>query len=201
MSYRRSEIDRIAHAAFRLAAGRRRRVASIDKANILITMVLWREVVSQVALRYPQIALEHLYIDNAAMQVIRDPRRFDVVLCGNMFGDILSDELAALSGSLGMLPSASLNGAGFGLYEPAGGSAPDIAGRGIANPLAQILSAALLLRHSFRLEEAAGAIEAAVDQVLAAGLRTPDIACGDGQIVSTAAMGDAVAEAITCVAE
>jgi 3-isopropylmalate dehydrogenase len=135
------------------------------------------------------------------MQVIRDPRRFDVVLCGNMFGDILSDELAALSGSLGMLPSASLNGSGFGLYEPAGGSAPDIAGRDIANPIAQILSAALLLRHSFGHVEAADAIEAAVDRVLAAGLRTADIACGDDKIVGTAAMGDAVANAIVAGSE
>jgi 3-isopropylmalate dehydrogenase len=196
MSYRRSEIERIARAAFGLAAARRGKVASIDKANILTTMVLWREVVSQVGREYPDLALEHLYIDNAAMQVVRDPRRFDVVLCGNMFGDILSDELAALSGSLGMLPSASVNGSGFGLYEPAGGSAPDIAGKDVANPIAQILSAALLLRHSFRAAEAAGAIEAAVDRVLAAGLRTADIACGNEQIVRTAAMGDAIAKAI-----
>jgi 3-isopropylmalate dehydrogenase len=196
MVYRRSEIERIAHAAFRLAAARRRKVASIDKANILITMVLWREVVSQVGREYPEIALEHLYIDNAAMQVIRDPRRFDVLLCGNMFGDILSDELAALSGSLGLLPSASLNGTGFGLYEPAGGSAPDIAGKGVANPVAQILSAALMLRHSFGQDAAADAIETAVDRVLAAELRTADIACGSEMVVGTAAMGDAVAKAV-----
>ena len=135
------------------------------------------------------------------MQLIRDPRRFDVLLCGNMFGDILSDELAALTGSIGMLPSASLNGTGFGLYEPVGGSAPDIAGKGIANPIAQILSAAMLLRHSLQHAEAADAVEAAVEQVLAAGLRTPDIAGKSDSVVGTAAMGDAIVEAICGVTE
>ncbi len=196
MVYRRTEIERIAHAAFRLAATRRKRVTSVDKANILTTMVFWREVVCEVGRGYPGITLEHLYVDNAAMQLIRDPRRFDVLLCGNMFGDILSDELAALCGSIGMLPSASLSPSGFGLYEPIGGAAPDIAGQGIANPVAQILSAALMLRHSFRQEEAAAAIEAAVEQVLAAGVRTADLAGPDDKAVGTAAMGDAVAAAI-----
>jgi 3-isopropylmalate dehydrogenase len=197
MAYKRSEIERIAVAAFELAAGRRKKVASVDKANILTSMVLWREVVGQVGVRYPEVALEHLYIDNAAMQLIRDPGRFDVLLCGNMFGDILSDELAALTGSLGMLPSASLNGTGFGLYEPAGGSAPDLAGKDVANPIAQILSAALMLRYSLHHEPAAAAIEAAVERVLDDGLRTADIAGNSGTIVGTTAMGSAIAEAIS----
>jgi 3-isopropylmalate dehydrogenase len=196
MVYRRSEVERIARAAFRLAAARRKKVTSIDKANILTSMVLWREVVSEIGKEFPDIALDHLYVDNAAMQLIRDPRRFDVLLCGNMYGDILSDELAALTGSIGMLPSASINGSGFGLYEPIGGSAPDIAGRGVANPIAQVLSAAMLLRHSLKHAEAADAVEAAVEHVLAVGLRTADIAGKSNQVVGTAAMGDAVVRAI-----
>ncbi len=196
MVYKRSEIERIARVAFEFAARRRKKVTSIDKANILTSMVLWREVVAEVGTHYPEIALDHLYVDNATMQLIRTPRRFDVLLCGNMFGDILSDELAALTGSIGMLPSASLNGSGFGLYEPAGGSAPDIAGQGIANPIAQILSAAMLLRHSLRHEEAAAAVETAVEQVLADGLRTRDIARESDTTVGTAAMGDAIARVI-----
>ncbi len=196
MVYRRSEIERIAHIAFQVAAGRRKKVTSVDKANVLTTMVLWREVVSEVAKGYPEIALDHIYVDNATMQLIQNPRRFDVLLCGNMFGDILSDELASVCGSIGMLPSASLNADGFGLYEPAGGSAPDIAGQDIANPIAQILSAAMLLRHSLKQEEAARAVESAVEQVLAAGLRTRDIAGNSEKAVGTAAMGDAIAERI-----
>lgn len=196
MSYTRREIERIAHIAFQLAAGRRKKVTSIDKANILTSMVFWREIVLEIAANYPDIALDHLYIDNATMQVVREPSRFDVLLCGNMFGDILSDELAALTGSIGMLPSASLNGSGFGLYEPAGGSAPDIAGKGVANPIAQILSAAMLLRHSLRQDAAADAIEKAVEHVLAEGLRTRDIASGSDKVVGTAAMGDAIVDAI-----
>jgi len=196
MVYRRSEIERIARAAFEIAATRRKKVTSIDKANILTSMVLWREVVSAVGKEYPDVALDHLYVDNAAMQLIRDPRRFDVLLCGNMFGDILSDELAALTGSIGMLPSASLNGTGFGLYEPIGGSAPDIAGKGIANPIAQILSVAMLLRHSLKQAEAADAVEAAVERVLAAGLRTPDVARESDRVVGTAAIGDTIVRAI-----
>lgn len=196
MVYRRSEIERIAHIAFQVAAGRRKKVTSIDKANVLTTMVLWREVVSEVGKSYPDIALDHMYVDNASMQLIQNPKRFDVLLCGNMFGDILSDELAAACGSIGMLPSASLNADGFGLYEPAGGSAPDIAGKDIANPIAQILSAAMLLRHSLKQEEAARAVESAVEQVLAAGLRTRDIAGKNDQPIGTAAMGNAIVERI-----
>jgi 3-isopropylmalate dehydrogenase len=196
MSYQRSEVERIAVAAFELAAGRRKKVASIDKANILTSMVLWREVVCEVGARWPGIALEHLYVDNATMQLIQDPGRFDVLLCGNMFGDILSDELAALTGSLGMLPSASLGGSGFGLYEPAGGSAPDLAVKDVANPIAQILSAALMLRYSLRQEPAAAAVEAAVERVLGNGLRTRDIAGKSHAVVGTQAMGSAIADAI-----
>ena len=196
MVYRRSEIERIAHVAFQVAAGRRKKVTSIDKANVLTTMVLWREVVTEVAKSYPGIALDHMYVDNASMQLIQNPKRFDVLLCGNMFGDILSDELASVCGSIGMLPSASLNADGFGLYEPAGGSAPDIAGQDIANPIAQILSAAMLLRHSLKHEAAAQAVESAVEQALAAGLRTRDIAGKADRVVGTAAMGNAVVENI-----
>ncbi len=196
MVYHRWEIERIAHVAFQVAAGRRKKVTSVDKANVLTTMVLWREVVTEVAKGYPGIAIDHIYVDNASMQLIQNPRRFDVLLCGNMFGDILSDELASVCGSIGMLPSASLNADGFGLYEPAGGSAPDIAGRDIANPIAQILSAAMLLRHSLKHEEAARAVESAVEQVLAAGLRTRDIAGKSEKAVGTTAMGSAIAEAV-----
>jgi len=196
MAYRRSEIERIAHVAFQTAAARRNKVTSIDKANVLTTMVFWREVVMDVAKQYPNVALDHLYVDNATMQLIQNPRRFDVLLCPNMFGDILSDLLASVCGSIGMLPSASLNAAGFGLYEPAGGSAPDIAGKDIANPIAQILSAAMLLRHSIRHEEAARTVETAVERALADGLRTRDIAGPAEKAVGTAAMGAAVADAI-----
>jgi 3-isopropylmalate dehydrogenase len=196
MVYCRSEIERIAHVAFQVAAGRRKKVTSVDKANVLTAMVLWREVVTEVAKGYPEIALDHIYVDNATMQLIQNPRRFDVLLCGNMFGDILSDELASVCGSIGMLPSASLNAAGFGLYEPAGGSAPDIAGKDVANPIAQILSAAMLLRHSLKREDAARAVESAVEQVLAAGLRTRDIAGKSENAIGTAAMGNAITEAI-----
>jgi 3-isopropylmalate dehydrogenase len=196
MVYRRSEIERIAHVAFQVAAGRRKKVTSIDKANVLTTMVLWREVVTEVAKGYPEIALDHIYVDNATMQLIQNPKRFDVLLCGNLFGDILSDELASVCGSIGMLPSASLNADGFGLYEPAGGSAPDIAGQDVANPIAQILSAAMLLRHSLKHEEAARAVESAVEQALAAGLRTRDIAGKADKAIGTAAMGNAIAQNI-----
>jgi 3-isopropylmalate dehydrogenase len=192
MVYRRSEIERIAHVAFQVAAGRKKKVTSIDKANVLTTMVLWREVVCEVAANYPGIALDHMYVDNASMQLIQNPKRFDVMLCGNMFGDILSDELASVCGSIGMLPSASLNASGFGLFEPAGGSAPDIAGKDIANPVAQVLSAAMLLRHSLKHEEAAQAVESAVEKALADGLRTRDIAEKADKAVGTAAMGDAI---------
>nr|WP_031570011.1 3-isopropylmalate dehydrogenase [Rheinheimera texasensis] len=189
-TYSVAEIERIARVAFEAAAKRSNKVTSIDKANVLATSVLWREVVSRIAKDYPQVALDHMYIDNAAMQLIRSPQQFDVLLCDNLFGDILSDELAAIAGSLGLLPSASLNGSNFGLYEPAGGSAPDIAGKGIANPVAQILSAALLLRFSCGEEAAARAIEAAVEQSLEQGIVTRDINAESGY--NTADIGNAI---------
>lgn len=193
MVYKRAEIERIAHLAFQAARGRRRKVTSIDKANVLTTMVLWREVVEEVAKDYPEIELNHLYIDNATMQLVRDPKQFDVMLCGNMFGDIISDEAAMITGSMGLLASASLNADNFGLYEPAGGSAPDIAGQGIANPIAQILSAAMMLRYSFAFNEAADAIEKAVAATLAAGTLTRDLH-GAANPVDTKGMGDAICE-------
>jgi 3-isopropylmalate dehydrogenase len=192
MVYTRREIERIARAAFDAARLRSRRVASVDKANVLTTMVLWREVVSETAQAYPDVTLSHIYVDNATMQLVKDPHQFDVLLCGNMFGDIISDECAMITGSMGLLPSASISESGFGLYEPAGGSAPDITGQGIANPIAQILSAAMMLRYSLNLADAADAVETAVARVLEAGLRTPDIAAG-ASAVSTREMGDAVA--------
>ena len=196
MIYSRALVERITRKAFELAGNRRGLVTSIDKANVLTTMVFWREVVIEIAKEYPDVSLEHMYIDNAAMQLLRDPQRFDVVLCGNMFGDILSDESAMLTGSLGLLPSASINTSDFGLYEPAGGSAPDIAGKGIANPIAQVLSAAMLLRYSLGEGEAADAIDAAVEAVLSEGKLTADLA-GNGQAsIETAEMGDAICEKI-----
>ena len=192
MVYTRREIERIAKSAFDAARLRNKRVASVDKANVLTTMVLWREVVMETAEQYPDVALSHIYVDNATMQLVKDPHQFDVLLCGNMFGDIISDECAMITGSMGLLPSASISESGFGLYEPAGGSAPDIAGQGIANPIAQILSAAMMLRYSLDRGDAADAIENAVARVLEAGIRTPDIAAG-GDAVSTREMGDAVA--------
>ncbi len=175
MKYSDAEVERISHVAFQAAQKRGKKLCSIDKANVLSTSVLWREVVERVAKQYPDVKLSHMYVDNAAMQLCRAPKQFDVMLCGNMFGDILSDEAAMLTGSLGMLPSASLAEGSFGLYEPSGGSAPDIAGQGIANPIAQILSAAMMLRYSFGLVDAADAIEKAVEKVLNDGLRTGDI--------------------------
>lgn len=200
MVYSRGEIERIARVAFDAARKRGCRVTSVDKANVLTVMVLWREVVTEIAKEYPDVELEHIYIDNATMQLLRRPREFDVLLCGNMFGDIISDECAMLTGSMGLLASASLNEAGFGLYEPAGGSAPDIAGQGIANPLAQILSAAMMLRHSFDYGEAADTIENAVAKVLAEGTLTADIAGEGDDPVNTAQMGDAIVAAITATA-
>ncbi|PID40049.1 MAG: 3-isopropylmalate dehydrogenase [Proteobacteria bacterium] len=196
MVYTRGEIERITRAAFDAARLRNRRVASVDKANVLTTMVLWREVVTETALDYPDVSLSHIYVDNAAMQLVKDPHQFDVLLCGNMFGDIISDECAMITGSMGLLPSASISESGFGLYEPAGGSAPDIAGKGIANPIAQIQSAAMMLRYSLKQADAADAVDTAVARVLEAGIRTPDIAAG-GPSVSTAAMGDAVARELS----
>jgi 3-isopropylmalate dehydrogenase len=196
-TYSKAEISRIARVAFEAAMKRSRKVTSIDKANVLQTSILWREVVSEIGKDYPEVELEHMYIDNAAMQLIRSPQQFDVLLCDNLFGDILSDELAAIAGSLGLLPSASLNGSGFGLYEPAGGSAPDIAGQGIANPIAQILSAALMLRYSFGQEQAAVAIEQAVQQCLEQGIVTRDIQPDSSY--GTADVGDAVTAAIATI--
>jgi 3-isopropylmalate dehydrogenase len=196
MVYARQEIERIARMGFALARGRKKRVTSVDKANVLSSMVFWREVVSEIGKEYEDVELDHIYVDNATMQLVKDPHRFDVLLCGNMFGDIISDECAVLTGSIGLLPSASLNETRFGLYEPAGGSAPEIAGRGIANPIAQILSAAMLLRYSLDLGEAADAVEAAVAVVLEAGIRTPDIAPDKHKAVGTTEMGDAIAERI-----
>jgi 3-isopropylmalate dehydrogenase len=192
LEYTTVEIERIARVAFAAARRRGHKVTSIDKANVLTTMVLWREVVTRIGKEYPDVALNHLYVDNAAMQLVRAPRQFDVILADNMFGDILSDEAAQLTGSLGMLPSASLAEGRFGLYEPAGGSAPDIAGQGIANPMAQILCVAMMLRFSFDQAEAADAIEAAVRRTLDDGLRTADIAQPGEAAVGTAALGDAV---------
>ena len=194
--YTRAEIERIAHKAFQAARLRKKTLVSIDKANVLTSMVFWREVVSAVAKGYPDVKLSHLYVDNAAMQLVKNPHQFDVMLCGNMFGDILSDETAMLTGSMGLLPSASLSESGFGLYEPAGGSAPDIAGKGIANPIAQILSAALLLRYSFQENAAAQAIEDAVASAINKGVRTADIATKGEASVGTAGMGEAVLKAL-----
>ncbi len=190
--YHRFEIERIARIAFESARLRRKNVYSIDKANVLQSSILWREVVAEVAKDYPDVELNHMYIDNATMQLIKDPAQFDVMLCSNIFGDIISDECAMITGSMGMLPSASLNESKFGLYEPAGGSAPDIAGKNIANPVAQILSAALMIRYSFGEEAAAQAIEAAVSKALEAGELTADLA-GSATPLSTSEMGDRIA--------
>lgn len=210
MVYTEEEIDRIARVAFEVARKRNGRVTSIDKANVLTTMVYWREVVNRVHEEYQDVELSHMYVDNAAMQLVKNPKQFDVLLCGNMFGDILSDEASMITGSLGMLPSASLagipdtggNGSGngaaqrgttFGLYEPAGGSAPDIAGQGIANPIAQIMSAAMMLKYSLNLEGAYEAIDTAVRGVLSEGYRTADIAAPETKQASTADMGSRIA--------
>ncbi|WP_409308206.1 3-isopropylmalate dehydrogenase [Pectobacterium sp. B1J-3] len=190
--YHRFEIERIAHIAFESARKRRGIVTSIDKANVLQSSIMWREIVSEIAKEYPDVKLSHLYIDNATMQLIKDPSQFDVMLCSNLFGDILSDECAMITGSMGMLPSASLNDQGFGLYEPAGGSAPDIAGKNIANPIAQILSLALLLRYSLSIDDAADAIEKAVNTALAEGYRTADLA-SESHAIGTSEMGDVIA--------
>ncbi|EID0030969.1 3-isopropylmalate dehydrogenase [Vibrio alginolyticus] len=193
--YHRFEIERIAKIAFDSARLRRKKVCSIDKANVLQSSILWREVVEEIAKDYPNVELSHMYIDNATMQLIKDPAQFDVMLCSNIFGDIISDECAMITGSMGMLPSASLNESKFGLYEPAGGSAPDIAGKNIANPVAQILSAALMLRYSLGEETAAQDIETAVSKALSAGELTGDLA-GDNPALSTSEMGDKIAEYI-----
>ena len=196
MRYSKPEIERIAHVAFQAARKRNNKVTSVDKANVLETFQFWKDVVTEVHAQYPDVQLEHMYVDNAAMQLVRAPKKFDVVVTGNMFGDILSDEASMLTGSIGMLPSASLNAQGQGLYEPSHGSAPDIAGKGIANPLATILSAAMMLRFSLNQEEAAQRIEAAVQKVLVQGLRTADIHSAGTTLVSTAEMGQAVVNAL-----
>ena len=196
MRYSRPEIERIARVAFEAARQRGKKVTSVDKANVLETFQFWKDVVTEVHQDYPDVELSHMYVDNAAMQLVRAPKAFDVIVTGNMFGDILSDEASMLTGSIGMLPSASLNDRKQGLYEPSHGSAPDIAGKGVANPLATILSAAMMLRFSLNQPEAAGRIEAAVKQVLAQGLRTPDIWSEGTTKVGTRAMGDAVVRAL-----
>ena len=196
MRYSRPEIERIAHVAFQAAQKRSQRVTSVDKANVLETFQFWKDVVTEVGKQYPDVALDHMYVDNAAMQLVKRPKAFDVIVAGNMFGDILSDEASMLTGSIGMLPSASLNSQNQGLYEPSHGSAPDIAGKGVANPLATILSAAMMLRFSLNQEAAAARIEAAVQKVLAQGLRTPDIYSEGTTKVGTREMGDAVVKAL-----
>jgi len=192
MVYKESEIERIAHTAFEVAMKRNKKVCSVDKANVLEATELWREVVTRVAKGYPEVSLEHMYVDNSAMQLVRDPRQFDVIVTTNMFGDILSDLASMLTGSIGMLPSASLNAAGKGMYEPIHGSAPDIAGKNMANPLATIISAAMMLRYSLAESAQADRIEQAVRQVLENGLRTADIYSEGMNKVSTSEMGDAV---------
>ena len=194
MIYSEREVARIAHVAMKTAMGREQRVVSVDKANILESSRLWRAVVTEVAKQYPQIALSHMYVDNAAMQLVRNPAQFDVIVTGNMFGDILSDEAAMITGSIGMLPSASLGETRQGMYEPVHGSAPDIAGQGIANPLATILSAAMMLRHSLGQEEFAKKIENAVSMALTHGARTKDIALEGETVLSTSQMADTVIE-------
>ncbi|WP_028603085.1 3-isopropylmalate dehydrogenase [Ottowia thiooxydans] len=196
MRYSRPEIERIARVAFEAARKRSKRLTSVDKANVLETFQLWKDVVTDVHKEYPDVALDHMYVDNAAMQLVKEPKRFDVVVTGNMFGDILSDEASMLTGSIGMLPSASLNDKKQGLYEPSHGSAPDIAGKGVANPLATILSAAMMLRFSLNKPEAADRIEGAVKKVLAQGLRTPDIYSEGTTKVGTREMGEAVVKAL-----
>ena len=196
MHYAESEIRRIAQVAFQAADKRHKKLCSVDKANVLETSQFWRDIVIDVAHDYPQVELSHMYVDNAAMQLVRAPKAFDVVVTGNLFGDILSDEAAMLTGSIGMLPSASLNASQQGLYEPSHGSAPDIAGQNIANPLATILSAAMMLRYSLNQAAAADCIEAAVQAVLAHGLRTSDIYEHGTTRVSTSEMGDAVLQAL-----
>ena len=196
MRYTRPEIDRIARVAFDAARRRSKRVTSVDKANVLETFQFWKDVVTEVHGDYPDVALDHMYVDNAAMQLVRAPKAFDVVVTGNMFGDILSDEAAMLTGSIGMLPSASLDQSGKGLYEPSHGSAPDIVGKDIANPLATILSVAMMLRYSLQQPEAAARVERAVQDVLTSGLRTADIWSEGTTKVGTRAMGDAVVAAL-----
>jgi len=199
MRYAETEVRRIVTLGFQAAMKRKRKLCSVDKANVLETSQFWRDIVIDVAKEFPEVELSHMYVDNAAMQLVRAPKEFDVIVTGNLFGDILSDEAAMLTGSIGMLPSASLNASGQGLYEPSHGSAPDIAGKGVANPLATILSAAMMLRHSLGRDAAASKIEEAVRRVLAEGLRTADIFEAGTTRVGTAEMGDAVLKALSKV--
>jgi 3-isopropylmalate dehydrogenase len=192
MRYKKFEVERIAKVAFEAAMKRNKKVHSIDKANVLQSMVLWRNVVTNVAKNYPKVELQHLYVDNAAMQLVKNPKQFDVILAGNMFGDILSDEAAMITGSIGMLPSASLNDKRFGLFEPIHGSAPDIMGQNKANPIAQILSAAMMLKYSFGLDNEHDAVFAAVSKVLEKGFRTGDIMQPGKKLLGTKEMGAAV---------
>lgn len=196
MSYFESEVERIAHSAFDIARKRQRKLCSVDKANVLETTQLWREVVTRVGKEYSDVELTHMYVDNAAMQLVRAPKQFDVIVTGNMFGDILSDQAAMLTGSIGMLPSASLDRNNKGMYEPIHGSAPDIAGKGVANPLATILSVAMMMRYSFGEPDLAQRIEQAVSKVLDSGLRTADIHIAGDKKVGTVEMGDAVVTAL-----
>ncbi len=196
MHYTEAQIRRIIHVGFKTARQRNKRLCSIDKMNVLEAMQLWRDIAIEIAPEYPDVELTHMLVDNAAMQLIRNPKHFDVMVCGNMFGDILSDEASMLTGSIGMLPSASLDASGKGLYEPIHGSAPDIAGKGVANPLAQILSLAMMMRYSFNLADVADRIENAVRKALASGLRTGDIARNKDRICGTKEMGDAVVAAL-----
>jgi 3-isopropylmalate dehydrogenase len=196
MRYSRPEIERIAHVAFQAARKRHKRVTSVDKNNVLETSQLWKDVMVEVSQQYPDVALDHMLVDNAAMQLVKAPKKFDVLVTGNMFGDILSDEASMLTGSIGMLPSASMNGNNQGLFEPSHGSAPDIAGKGIANPLATILSAAMMLRFSLNQAQTADQIEAAVKKVLTQGLRTADIHSPGTTLVNTSEMGAAVVKAL-----
>ena len=196
MRYSRPEIERIGRVAFETARKRKCHLTSVDKSNVLETSQLWRDTMTELGQLYPDVTLEHMYVDNAAMQLVRAPKKFDVIVTGNMFGDILSDEASMLTGSIGMLPSAALNANKQGLYEPSHGSAPDIAGQGIANPLATILSVAMMLRYSLDLAEAADRIESAVQNVLSSGLRTPDIHSPGCTLVGTSQMGDAVLAAL-----
>jgi len=196
MHYSESEVRRVAHVGFQIAMKRGKKLCSVDKANVLDTSMFWREIVTEVAKEYPEVALSHMYVDNAAMQLVRAPKQFDVILTGNIFGDILSDEASMLTGSIGMLPSASLDAHNKGLYEPCHGSAPDIAGKDIANPLATILSVAMMMRYTFAREDIAQRIETAVRKVLQQGLRTGDIFEPGMQKIGCAAMGDAVVAAL-----
>ena len=196
MTYTESEIRRVAEVGFELAMKRSKKLCSVDKANVLETSQFWRDIVTEMAKRFPDVALSHMYVDNAAMQLVRNPKQFDVIVTGNMFGDILSDEASMLTGSIGMLPSASLDANNKGLYEPIHGSAPDIAGQDKANPIATVLSLAMMMRYSFGRADLAQRIDAAVKKVLASGLRTGDIASSGERVVGTRAMGDALVSAL-----